>query len=173
MTRTFTAGKGAQVKRGLTVAVAGAAILVAGLSGCSSDKSSKGGGGSSVAVSGTSVAAGGTSGSKVVIDGKDQNIGGGSVVCAKVGGDVSITIGGTGTGFSALVSDANPPEVKNVVLGTVGGVALGYTSGTGQGNASATKDGNTYKITGTATGVDAANPTAPANKTFEMTAACP
>ena len=163
------------MKRGLTVAMAGAAILAAGISGCSSNKSSTGGGGSSAAVvsGNTSVAAGGTSGSKVTIDGKDQNISGGSVVCAKMGGNVNITIGGSGSGISAVVTDASPPEVKSVVLGTVNGVALGYNSGTGQGKASATKDGNTYKITGTATGVDMANPTTPASKPFEIDATCP
>jgi lipoprotein LpqH len=163
------------VKRGLTVTVAGAAILAAGISGCSSNKSSTGGGGSSAAVvsGGTSVAAGGAAGAKVTLDGKDQNISGGAAVCAKMGGNVTITIGTGSTAFSAVVTDANPPEVKQVVLGSVGGVALGYTAGSGQGKASATKDGNTYKITGTATGVDAANPMTPVSKPFEIDATCP
>ncbi|EOP8274116.1 lipoprotein LpqH, partial [Escherichia coli] len=52
------------------------------------------------------------------------------------------------------------------------GVTLGYTSGTGQGNASATKDGSHYKITGTATGVDMANPMSPVNKSFEIEVTC-
>ena len=50
--------------------------------------------------------------------------------------------------------------MKSVGLGNVNGVTLAYTSGTGQGNASATKNGNSYKITGTAIGVDMANPMA-------------
>jgi lipoprotein LpqH len=123
---------------------------------------------------GTSVAAaGGTAGTKVTIDGKDQNISGSSVVCAKVGGNVSITIGGSGSGMSALVTDANPPEVKTVVLGAVNNVALGVNSAAGQGKASATKDGNSYKISGTATGIDATNPMTPVNKPFEMDVTCP
>jgi ipoprotein LpqH len=162
------------VKRALTVTVAGAAVLAATISGCSSNKSSTGSGGSSAVVSGnTSVAAGGTAGTKVTIDGKDQNVSGGSVVCAKVGADVSITVGGAGSGINALVTDANPPEVKSVGLGSVGGVALAYAPGTGSGKASATKNGNAYKITGTATGIDAANPTAPVNKPFEIDVTCP
>ena len=161
------------MKRGLTVAVAGAAILAASISGCSS-KSSSGGGGSTAVVTGnTSVAAGGTAGTKVTIDGKDQNVSGGSVLCAKVGADFSITIGGAGSGINALLSDANPPEVKSVGLGSVGGVVLGYTPGSGSGKASATKNGNVYKISGTATGVDPANPTAPVNKPFEINVTCP
>src|SRR5262249_21724394 len=156
-------------KRGLTVTVAAAAILAAGLSGCSSNKSSTSGGSSAVVVSGgTSVAAGGAGGAKGTIDGQDQDISGGPVACAEMGGNVNITIGSGSTAFSAEVTDANPPEVKHVVLGSVNGVALGYTSGTGQGNASATKDGNHYKITGTATGIDTANPTTPTSKPFEM-----
>nr|WP_235677299.1 lipoprotein LpqH [Mycobacterium tuberculosis] len=43
---------------------------------------------------------------------------------------------------------------------------------TGQGNASATKDGSHYKITGTATGVDMANPMSPVNKSFEIEVTC-
>jgi ipoprotein LpqH len=162
------------VKRGLTVAVAGAAVLVAGLSGCSSNKSSTGGGGSSGTSAGpTSAAAGGTAGTKVVIDGKDQNVSASSVVCAKVGADVSITIGGAGSGINALVSDANPPEVKSVGLGSVNGVALAYAAGDGKGNASATKNGNSYKITGNATGLDVANPMTPVKKPFEIDVTCP
>ena len=52
-------------------------------------------------------------------------------------------------------------------------VALGYTSGTGQGEAKAAKDGKTWKISGTATGVDMANPMQPVNKPFEIEVACP
>jgi ipoprotein LpqH len=157
------------VKRGLTVAVAGAAILAAGISGCSSNKSSTGGGGTSSSGASASASAGG--GPKVSIDGKDQNVAG-SVVCTTAGGTVNIAIGGAATGIAAVLTDANPPQVKSVGLGNVNGVTLGYTQGAGQGNASATKDGSTYKITGTATGVDMANPTQPVNKPFEIDVTC-
>ena len=43
MPRIVTSGKGVQVKRAMTVAVAGAAILAAGLSACSDNKTSTGG----------------------------------------------------------------------------------------------------------------------------------
>jgi ipoprotein LpqH len=157
------------VKRGLTVAVAGAAILVAGISGCSSNKSTTSGGGSSGAT--TAASAGGGGGPKVIIDGKDQNVSA-SVVCTTAGGTVNIAIGGAATGIAAVLTDASPPQVKSVGLGNVNGVTLGYTSGTGQGNASATKDGSSYKITGTATGVDTANPMQPVNKPFEIDVTC-
>ena len=106
----------------------------------------------------------------MTIDGKDQNVTG-SVVCTTAGGNVNIAIGGAATGIAAVLTDANPPEVKSVGLGNVNGVTLGYTRA-GQGNASATKDGNTYKITGTATGVDMANPMQPVNKPFEIDVTC-
>jgi len=158
------------VKRGLTVAVAGAAILAAGISGCSSNKSTSGSSGSSSGTS-ASATAGGAAGTKVSIDGKDQNVQG-TTVCTTAGGSVNIAIGGAATGIAAVLTDASPPQVKSVGLGNVNGVTLGYTSGTGQGNATASKDGNTYKISGTATGVDMANPMQPVNKPFEIDVTC-
>ena len=156
------------MKHGLTITVAAAAILVAGISGCSSNKSSSGGGGASGT---TTATAGGGGGPAVTIDGKNQNVSG-SVVCSTAGGNVNIAIGGAATGIAAVLTDANPPEVKSVGLGNVNGVTLAYTSGTGQGNASATKNGSSYKITGTATGVDVANPMQPVNKPFEIDVTC-
>ena len=156
------------MKHGLTVAVAAAAILVSGISGCSSNKSSSGGGGASGT---TTATAGGGGGPAVTIDGKNQNVSG-SVVCSTAGGNVNIAIGGAATGIAAVLTDSNPPEVKSVGLGNVNGVTLAYTSGTGQGNASATKNGSSYKITGTATGVDVANPMQPVNKPFEIDVTC-
>ncbi|OBA61116.1 hypothetical protein A5647_11965 [Mycobacterium sp. 1100029.7] len=156
------------MKRELTVAVAGAAILVAGLSGCSSDKKSTSGSSSGASSSATASGGGGT---KVVIDGKDQNVTG-SVVCSTAGGNVNIAIGGAATGIAAVLTDANPPQVTSVGLGNVNGVTLAYAAAGGGGNASATKNGNSYKITGTATGVDMANPTSPVNKPFEIDVTC-
>ena len=156
------------MKRGLTVAVAGAAILVAGISGCSSNKSSTSG-----SVNGTSVAVAtpgsGAAAPTVTIDGKNQNVTG-SVVCTSVSGNTTIAIGGAATGISAVLTGDN--QVKSVGLGNVNGVTLAYAAGSGQGSASATKNGNTYKITGNATGVDMANPTQPVNKPFEIDVTC-
>jgi lipoprotein LpqH len=155
------------VKRELTIAVAGAAILAAAMSGCSSDKKSTSGSSSGANTSASSSGGGGT---KVIIDGKDQNVTG-SVVCTTAGGNVNIAIGGAATGIAAVLTDANPPGVTSVGLGNVNGVTLAYAAGSG-GNASATKDGNKYKITGNATGVDMANPTQPVNKPFEIDVTC-
>jgi len=157
------------VKRSVTIAAAGLAIVVVGLSGCSSDKKSS----TSASSNGTSAAmSSGSSTAKVTIDGKDQSVQG-TTACTSAAGNVNIAIGGAQTGIGVVLTDANPPSVKSVGLGNVNGVTLGYTPGTGQGNANATKDGSKYKISGTATGVDMANPMQPVNKPFEIEVTCP
>jgi ipoprotein LpqH len=165
------------VKRGFVVAVGGAAIVIAGLSGCSSDEkksespatttagATTGGG----TASATAAPSGG--GTKVSIDGQDQNVSG-TVVCSAMGGNMNIAIGDAATGIAAVVSE-DGANVQSVGLGNVKGVTLGYQAGTGQGEAKATKDGNTWKISGTATGIDMANPMQPVNKPFEIEVTCP
>jgi ipoprotein LpqH len=154
------------VKRGFVVAVGGMAILVAGLSGCSSeDKKSE-------TTGETSSAAAAEGKSTVTIDGKDQAVQG-TVVCSSMGGNMNIAIGDAATGIAAVVSEGDEPTVQSVGLGNVNGVTLGYQTGTGQGEAKAEKDGSTYKISGTATGVDMANPLQPVNKPFEIEVSCP
>ncbi|KUI41083.1 hypothetical protein AU197_00540 [Mycobacterium sp. IS-1590] len=154
------------MKRGFLVAVGGAAIVIAGLSGCSSgEKKSETSGETSTAAS----AEGKTT---VTIDGQDQAVQG-TVVCSDMGGNTNIAIGDATTGIGAVVSSGDEPTVQSVGLGNVNGVTLGYQSGAGQGEAKAEKDGKTYKISGTATGVDMANPLQPVNKPFEIEVTCP
>jgi serine/threonine protein kinase len=112
------------------------------------------------------------SGAKVFIDGKDQNVTG-SAVCMNSGSSVTISIGGSGTGVAAMLTNSDPPEVKSVGLGNVNGVTLSYSPGVSGGSASAVKDGNTYKIAGTAIGVDMANPMQTVTKSFEIDVTCP
>jgi lipoprotein LpqH len=164
------------VKRGFVVAVGGAAIVIAGLSGCSSDEKKSE---SPTTAAETTTGAGTASataapsggGTKVTIDGQDQNVGG-TVVCSAMGGNMNIAIGDAATGIAAVVSE-DGSTVQSVGLGNVNGVTLGYQSGTGQGEAKATKDGKSYTISGTATGVDMANPMQPVNKPFEIAVTCP
>ncbi|GAB3216742.1 lipoprotein LpqH [Mycolicibacterium hippocampi] len=153
------------MKRGFVVAVGGAAIVIAGLSGCSSEEESGTSGETSSAA-----AAEGTS--TVTIDGQDQEVAG-TVVCSDMGGNTNIAIGDATTGIGAVVTTGDDPTVQSVGLGNVNGVTLGYQAGTGQGEATAEKDGSTYKISGTATGVDMANPMQPVNKPFEIEVSCP
>ncbi|MGK2869537.1 MAG: lipoprotein LpqH [Mycobacterium sp.] len=171
------------MKRGLVVAVSGAALLIAGLSGCSSDDKSASSSASSEtsaaassasetsAASESPTAATGSGTTKVTIDGQDQAVEG-SVVCAEMGGNVNIAIGAATTGIAAVVSTGDAPTVTSVGLGNVNGVTLGYAAGAG-GEATAEKDGSTYKISGTATGIDMANPMTPVNKPFAIEVTCP
>ena len=164
------------MKRGFVVAVGGAAIVVAGLSGCSSDEkksessSSSASSSASETASASATAAPSGGGTKVTIDGQDQNVKG-TVVCTAMGGNMNIAIGDAATGIAAVVSE-DASKVTSVGLGNVNGVTLAYAAGAG-GEAKATKDGNNWKITGTATGVDMANPMSPVNKPFEIDVACP
>lgn len=154
------------MKRGFLVAVGGAAIVIAGMSGCSSgDKKSE-------TTGETSTAAAAEGKTTVTIDGQDQSVQG-TVVCSEMGGNTNIAIGDATTGIGAVVSSGDEPTVQSVGLGNVNGVTLGYQSGAGQGDAKAEKDGKTYKISGTATGVDMANPLQPVNKPFEIEVTCP
>ena len=151
--------------RGLVVAVGGAAIVIAGLSGCSSEKKSETSGE-------TSSAAAAEGKSTVSIDGQDQNVQG-TVVCSTMGENVNIAIGDATTGIGAVVGTGDSPVVHSVGLGNVNGVTLGFQENAGQGEAKAEKDGSTYKISGTAVGVDMANPLQPVNKPFEIEVTCP
>jgi lipoprotein LpqH len=153
------------VKRGFVVAIGGAAIVIAGLSGCSSDKKSETSGE-------TSSAASAQGKSTVTIDGKDQAVQG-TVVCSTMGDNVNIAIGDATTGIGAVVSSGDSPTVHSVGLGNVNGVTLGFQENAGQGEAKAEKDGNTYKISGTAIGMDMANPMQPVQKPFEIEVSCP
>ncbi|MDZ4234380.1 MAG: lipoprotein LpqH [Dietzia sp.] len=154
------------MNRGIVVAVGGAAIVIAGLSGCSSSDE----GSSTSGQTSSAAAAEGTS--TVTIDGQDQEVAG-TVVCSDMGGNTNIAIGDATTGIGVVVSTGDDPVVQSVGLGNVNGVTLGYQSGAGQGEATAEKDGSTYKISGTATGVDMANPMQPVNRPFEIEVSCP
>jgi ipoprotein LpqH len=164
------------VKRGFLVAIGGAAIVVAGLAGCGSNESTSSETTTeettTVEATETASATAAPGETKVTIDGQDQNVAG-TVTCATMGGNVHIAIGEATTGIAVVVSEADPPVVQSVGLGNVNGVALGFQAGVPQGNAEAKKDGNTYTITGTATGVDMANPLQPVNKPFEIVVSCP
>jgi lipoprotein LpqH len=163
------------VKRGFVVAVGGMAILVAGLSGCSSDEkksdSESPSSASAEASSETATASSGAGETKVTIDGQDQQVSG-TVVCTAMGGNMNIAIGDAATGIAAVVSE-DGSTVQSVGLGNVNGVTLGYQNGTGQGEAKAEKDGNNWTVSGTATGIDMANPMQPVNKPFEIAVVCP
>lgn len=165
------------MKHGFLVSVGGAAIVIAGLAGCSSDsgssESTTSAGSSDTATASASAQATSAPGNaKVVIDGQDQAIQG-TVACTSMNGNLNIAIGQATTGIGAVVSEGDPPVVRSVGLGNVNGVTLGFQEGTGQGNAEVDKDDKTYNLKGNATGVDMANPLQPVTKPFEIEVTCP
>lgn len=94
------------------------------------------------------------------------------MVCATTAGTFSIGVG-AGTSGVAVVMPEDASSVTSVSLGNIDGIALGYSQGVPGGEAKATKDGKKYTITGTATGVDTANPMQPMTKPFEVEVSCP
>src|SRR5271154_1709192 len=149
----------------ILVGIAAAATVVAGLTGCSSNKP-----GTTASSSSSAPAPGGY---KVIIDGQTQTVTG-QVSCTQVNGNLSIGIGDPTTGIGAVVTNADPPVVQAVGLGNLTGVTLGYSAGAAnQGNAQATKSGNSYTIKGTAAGMNAAGPQQTLTKSFEMDVTCP
>ena len=147
------------MKRAILFGIAAGAMVVAGLAGCSNNKSN------------TSSSSPSTE--KVTIDGQNQNITG-QVSCTPAGGNLNIAIGDPTNGIGAGITTANPAAVQSVGLGNVNGVTLGYAAAApNQGNVQATKNGNSYTIKGTATGVNMANPQQPVTKPFEIDVTCP
>jgi lipoprotein LpqH len=152
------------MKREIAAGALGAALVVAALAGCSSSTSK------------TSSSSSGSTGAapivtKVVVDGQDQNVTG-QASCTASGDNINIGIGDPTNGVGAVVTNTDPPAVHAVGLGSPNGSALGYSDAAqSQGNADATKVGNSYKITGTAVGVDSNSQ--PVTKPFELDVACP
>jgi len=166
------------VKREFLVAVGGAAIVIAGLSGCSSSdkkdtssetKATPTASATASVEAGDAKATTGAGTARVSIDGKDHKVEG-TVVCATVAGNVSLTVGQGMSAVTATVSEGDQPSVTAVGLGNIDGVTLGYTPGMPGGSAEATKDGNKYTIKGDATGMDGMNQV---TKPFELEVACP
>ena len=97
----------------------------------------------------------------------------GQASCTASGDNINIGIGDPTNGVGAVVTNTDPPAVHAVGLGNPNGSVLGYSDAAqSQGNAEATKVGNSYKITGTAVGVDPSNSQS-VTKPFEMDVACP
>ena len=139
------------VKRGFVVAVGGAAIVVAGLSGCSSNK----------ACSGSTCGSSGTGTAKVTVDGKDQSITG-NIGCTTTGDNVVIAIGNGGTSGMGATLTGGGSTVQTVSV-SPNGQPLTYQQGNTAlgGDAAVSKDGSKYTITGHLAGTpDMSNPTA-------------
>lgn len=150
------------------VAAGGAAIIVAGLTGCSStDKSVS----TTTSVTAQASASAGSGTAKVTIDGMPREMAG-QVVCTNAGGNLTIALGQQATGIAVVMAE-DASKVTSVGLGNVDGVVLGFQDMAPGGSATATRDGKSYTITGTASGVDMANPMQPITKPFEIAVTCP
>ena len=112
----------AVVKRGIVVGVVGAAMVVTGLVGCSSKQSNPS----------SSSSASSAAGPQLIIDGQKQNVTG-QVSCTANGSNVNIGVCDATNGVGAVVSNANPPVVHAVGLGSVNGIVLAFLDAPGQG----------------------------------------
>ena len=108
---------------------------------------------------------------KVLVGGQPREVRG-DVSCFLYGGKVNISIGPMGNPVGATITEADT-RVSSVSLGNVDGVMLAYLDGAANGSATATKDGKSYRITGTAAGVDLRNPLQPYTRPFEISVTCP
>ncbi|HZU49794.1 MAG TPA: lipoprotein LpqH [Mycobacterium sp.] len=106
----------------------------------------------------------------VIVDGQALPIRS-SAICAKAGGEMSISVDAS-QGIAVRLSNTNPLQVKFVSLGTVNGLVLLYNPGVGQNNAVVTQHGNTFDISGTAAGVDTSNGSR-VEKPFQINVTCP
>ncbi|OBH38468.1 hypothetical protein A5692_08885 [Mycobacterium sp. E342] len=145
------------------------AVVAAACAGCSSNKSNTG-------PSSSSSSSPSAAGPQVIVDGQAQNVSG-QVTCTAAGDNTNIGIGDATAGVGAVVSNANPPIVHSVGLGSVNGITLGFSDAAPNqgGNAGAAVNGKTYAIKGTATGLDMSNPQQPqqVTKSFELDVTCP
>ena len=164
------------MKPALVLAACGVAVMATGLTGCSSDTSTTATT-EEVTVSeeipsAPVSASAGAGTATVTIDGAGQDIDG-QVVCTTSGGNLTIAVGDTGRGIAVVMAD-DASEVTSVSLGNIDGVIVGVDQNAPAGaEATATKDGDSYTISGTASGIDMANPTQPITKPFEIQVSCP
>lgn len=160
-------------RTGSLVIIGAGAIIALGLAGCSGDKSDpSASSGEKTTVSAEGGAAEMNSSAKVVVDGKEKNVEG-AIACSTASGQVSIGMGSGMQAIAVVLSEDDSPKVTSVGLGNIDGVTLGFADGAPGGKATATKDGKKYTVTGTAAGVDAANPMQPIENAFEIEVTCP
>ncbi|MDT5095456.1 MAG: ipoprotein LpqH [Mycobacterium sp.] len=146
---------------GVTVA----AIAIAGLTGCSSDKSGAPAAGSSPAP-GTA----GAVGDRVLLDGQDQGAVQ-HVLCSNFAGGYRIKMSMGDHGVVAILSSAVPPAALGVQISNTaanGGV-FEFDSTKNEGSGEVTKQDNFYKITGTAVSKSSSGD---AGKPFEVDVTC-
>jgi lipoprotein LpqH len=151
------------VKRGFVVAVAGAAIVVAGMAGCSSNKQ----------CSGDTCQSTGKASAKFTLDGKDQTVPQ-PVTCQTSPSGGQIFMGNQTDPNNLMSAQFSATDVQQMAL-ISNGKKLAVQNGNAMvgGTAKMTKDGNKYTFTGKAAEVggppDMSNPTNPTFPTHDFT----
>ncbi len=174
------------MRRLVSAAVITGAVLVAGVSGCSTHSPS----GTPTNSSRTAAAPSPTApeppiaasvpptetrtaeaDAKVTVDGKPRDVKG-EVSCSATVDSINILISQPTAAISiALSTDAS--SVQSVGIGSVDDVSLSFQEHAPGVEATVTKDGNTYTVKGTAIGYDKDHPDRQFIQPFEVVVACP
>src|ERR1700730_16094742 len=154
------------VKRGFVVAVAGAAIVVAGMTGCSSNKQ----------CAGNTCQSTGTASAKLTIDGKDQTVPQ-PVTCQTSPQGGQIAMGNPSDVNNIMSAQFSPTDVQQMALILNSKKLIVQNGNPMGGSAKMTKDGNKYSFTGKAAEApDPSNPMNAMNTTthdFTLAVTCP
>jgi lipoprotein LpqH len=158
------------LKRGFVVGVAGAAIVVAGLTGCSS---------SNKQCAGNTCQSTGTASAKLTIDGKDQTVPQ-PVTCQSSPQGGQIAMGNAQDPNNLMSAQFSATDVQQMALFLNGKKLLVQNGNPMGGSAKMTKDGNKYTFTGKAAEMagapDPSNPMAamnPPTHDFTLEVTCP
>ena len=155
------------MKRGLVVAAAGAAIVVAGLTGCSS---------SNKQCVGDTCQSSGKASAKLTIDGKDQTVPQ-PVTCQTSPQGGQIAMGNPQDLNSVMIAQFTPTDVQQISLFLSGKKLIVQNGNPMGGSAKMTKDGNKYSFTGKAAEApDPSNPMSamnPSTHDFSLEVTCP
>ena len=158
------------MKRGFVVGVTGAAILVAGLAGCSSDKKQ---------CVGDTCQSTGKAEATLTIDGKNQTVPQ-PVTCQTGGQGGQIAMGNSGDPNNLMTAQFNATDVQQMALLLDGKKLIVQNGNPMGGNATMKKDGNKYTFTGKAAEMggtpDVSNPMNamnPATHDFSLEVTCP
>lgn len=149
------------MKRGLVVAVAGAALLAAGGAGCSDSTQSS-------SPSSTQSSTSGTEKARLTIDGQKQDLQG-PVECSDHSGGFAIHVG-TAPRDVFVRLEVVTHDFGSISIGNFTGSELEYPSAGGGGSAKVERAGTTYTITGDA--VVQSTPPTNATKHFEFFVDC-
>ncbi|MGU3502656.1 lipoprotein LpqH [Mycobacterium sp. C31M] len=97
----------------------------------------------------------------------------GPVACSTAAGLTTISIGDGSLGVTVIVTDDDPPAVRSVSIGDVGGVALGFAVGAAGKAPTALRNGTTLIVTGSGSGTDSADPARTVDSGYRIAVACP